>query len=434
MIKEITIPEIGENVESGDVVDILVKKGEKVTTDQGIIELETDKAVVEIPSPEDGTIVEILVKVGDEVKIGEVIARLDTEGKAAVAAEKETALPTEPVKEKPPEKKIEIKPGSKTGVPAQPVAEKTASSEPVTEHVIAPAAPSVRRLARELGADINLVPGSGPGGRISAEDVKKYVKGVVTGAGVRPSAKPAAAPLPDFSRWGEIERQPLSRVRRITAQNTAYAWNTVPHVTQFDKADITELEKFRKKYGEEIKKRGGKLTVTALLLKILGEALKQFPRFNTSLDMDGGQIIFKKYYHIGIAVDTERGLLVPVIRDVDKKNIEQLAVELADISERTRNKKVTPDELEGGTFTISNQGGIGGTDFTPIVYWPQAAIIGVSRSSVQPVYIDGKFEPRVILPLSLSYDHRLIDGADAARFLKWVAEALEHPLVLCFEK
>ena len=428
MIKEITIPEIGENVESGDVVEILVKKGEKVKTDQGIVELETDKAVVEIPSPEEGTIVEILVKVGDTVKIGAVIARLDTEGKAEVTEEKpeekETAPSAEPVKEKPPEKKIEVEAEVKIGEPAQPV----------TERAIAPAAPSVRRLARELGADINLVPGSGPGGRISAEDVKKYVKGVVAGAGARPSAKPAAAPLPDFRRWGEIEPQPLSRVRRITAENTAHAWNTVPHVTQFDKADITELEKFRKKYGEEIKKKGGKLTVTALLIKILGEALKQFPQFNTSLDIDNGRIIFKKYYHIGIAVDTERGLLVPVIRDVDKKNIEQLAVELTDISERTRNKKVTPDELEGGTFTISNQGGIGGTDFTPIVYWPQAAIIGVSRSSVQPVYIDGKFEPRVILPLSLSYDHRLIDGADAARFLKWVAEALEHPLVLCFEK
>jgi len=439
MIKDITIPEIGENVESGDVVEVLIKIGDRVKLDQGIVELETDKAVVEIPSPENGVITEILVKAGETVKIGQVIARLDAAGDAVV--EKKTK--PKPADKKPDaetlpeEKELEKQPKTET-----PVVEKQPAPEnphepvvpSVTSHEIAPAAPSVRKLARELGADINRVPGSGPGGRISAADVKQFVKGVVLGAKGTSADKVPSLPLPDFSQWGPVERQPISRVHRLTAESMSRSWTTVPHVTQFDEADITEFETFRKKFGPKIQESGGKLTVTALLLKILTEALKNFPQFNASLDLDNGEIIFKKHYHIGVAVDTERGLLVPVIKDTDKKNLEQLAIELTDISERARTKKINPDELVGGTFTISNQGGIGGVNFTPIVYWPQVAILGISRSSKKPVYINGQLEPRVVLPISLSYDHRVIDGADAARFMKWVADALEHPLVLCFEK
>jgi pyruvate dehydrogenase E2 component (dihydrolipoamide acetyltransferase) len=238
---------------------------------------------------------------------------------------------------------------------------------------------------------------------------------------------------PDFGRWGNIEREEMSKVRSITAKNMSAAWSAIPHVTQFDKADITELERFRKKYSRIVEDAGGKLTVTAVLLKVIAAALEHFPRFNASIDVGKNEIIYKKYYHIGMAVDTDRGLLVPVIRDVNKKSIVELAVELTELAEKARRKQIRPDDLEGGTFTISNQGSIGGTDFTPIIYWPQVAILGVSKASTLPAYIDGELKPRKILPLSLSYDHRVNDGADAARFLSWVVEALEHPLLLSFE-
>ncbi|MBD3403549.1 biotin/lipoyl-binding protein [candidate division GN15 bacterium] len=485
MIKEITIPEIGEKIESGKVVGVLVSEGDTVDVDQPLIEFETDKAVVEIPSTEKGKITEISVKDGDEVKIGEVFAKIDTEGKGseeeaegeekeekaekkkaepkeekAESADEEEEEPAEEEEKKPeepeeedseeeeepeekpreekkekPEKKDEkpaARKAAKDDRPAQPDAGEI-NGEP------APAAPSVRRLARELGADINAVEGSGPGGRITIDDVKAHVRGIVTSKKMpsEPSEQratgPQQRPLPDFSEWGEIDRQPMSRVRAITADSTGYAWNVVPHVTQFDRADVTELETFREKYSKAVEKAGGKLTVTAILLKVIVAALKKYPRFNASLDMEQEEIIYKDYYHIGMAVDTDRGLLVPVIRDVDKKSITDLALELIDLADRTRNKKVKPEEMEGGTFTISNQGSIGGVDFTPIVYWPQVAILGVSRSSVQPKYMDGEFKPRTILPLSLSYDHRMIDGADAARFLRWVVEALEHPFLMVFD-
>ncbi len=451
MIKDITIPDIGETVETGVVAGILVSVGDTVEVDQAIIEVETDKAVVEIPTKYSGKITEITVKADDEVKIGDIIAKIDTQD------EGEEKIPAEPkeVKEKPSEKeKAEEKPKKKEpekeAQPAEaekepkeetapPEKEKKEEPEPVkieaekaVEHQ-APAAPSIRRLARELGADINRVPGSGPGGRITQSDVKAYVKkhmtGVETGGGIIPSQRP----LPDFSKWGEISRNPMTKVRELTAVSMAHSWSVIPLVTQFDEADITEAEKFREKYHDEAEKAGARLTITAILMKIVAAALQRFPRFNASIDVANKEIIYKKYYHIAMAVDTERGLVVPVIRDVNKKSIVELAVALTDLGERTRNKKVKPDELEGGTFTISNQGSIGGTNFTPLVYWPQSAILGVSRASTQPRYIDGKFEPRIILPFTLSYDHRIIDGADAARFLRWVVEALEHPLLLNLE-
>jgi pyruvate dehydrogenase E2 component (dihydrolipoamide acetyltransferase) len=421
MIEEIKIPDIGESVEAADVVKVLVKVGDVVVAEQGIVELETDKAVVELPSPKAGKITEMLVKEGDVVKPGQVIGKIDVEADASataevaapkpeIAAEAEIAEPT-PLKTEPAE------PKEKKSEPAPP---------PPPSGKAAAAAPSVRRLARELGVAIEHVGGTGPGGRIMPEDIKNYVK-------LRMSAdKPAIAqkPLPDFSKWGRIVCEPMTKVRKLTSKSMTQAWTTVPHVTQFDEADISLAEEFRHNFGKRVESAGGKLTVTSLLLKVVATALQEFPKFNASIDPQSEELILKQYYHIGMAVDTERGLLVPVIRDVDQKNITELAIELTRLAERARTGKVSVDELEGGSFTISNQGSIGGTNFTPIVYWPQVAILGVSRGKRQQVWKDGEFAARMIMPLSLSYDHRIIDGAEAARFLRWVCQTLEQPFAL----
>jgi pyruvate dehydrogenase E2 component (dihydrolipoamide acetyltransferase) len=305
-----------------------------------------------------------------------------------------------------------------------------AQTQPPAETGAAPAAsPSVRRVARELGVDIRQVTATGPNGRISVEDVQAFVRGVMEG-GATPAGAPAAQPLPDFSKWGEIESKPINNIRRKTAEHLSHVWNVVPAVTQNDKADITALEEQRKKYSPIAEKAGGKMTVTAIALKVLAGAVKKFPQFAASLDLRRGQLIYKKYAHIGVAVDTDRGLLVAVIRDVDKKGILELSGELAKISEKARAGKLSLDEMSGGVITISNLGGIGGVGFSPIVNWPDVAILGISRGSVEPVWDGTQFQPRLMLPLSLSYDHRVIDGADAARFLRWVAEAFENPFVL----
>lgn len=442
MIKEIKIPEIGETVKSGEVISVLVSVGDVIDVDQSLIELETEKAVVEIPSTEKGKITEITVKEGDTIKIGQVIAKVETEAGdgGATNEEEEPEEKKEPEPEKKPEpepedevKPEEEKPEPKPQKPPQRKEKKPASA-PAKMGQLAPAAPSVRRLARELGADLDQIKGTGPGGRISLDDVKRYVRGAVGEENIAPSVISAGtSEMPDFAKWGEIHAEKISKVRGKIAESTSKSWMTIPHVTQYDQADITEVEKFREKYGRKAEEEGGKLTITILLMKVIAAALEKFPKFNASLDVGRGAIIYKGYYHIAIAVDTEHGLLMPVIRDVDKKSIIDLSAELVEMSERARRRRVMPDELEGGTFTISNQGGIGGTDFTPIIYWPQVAILGVSRASIKPIFIEGEFKPRKILPLSLSYDHRIIDGADAARFLGWVTEALEHPFLLEFE-
>jgi pyruvate dehydrogenase E2 component (dihydrolipoamide acetyltransferase) len=304
----------------------------------------------------------------------------------------------------------------------------------------APAAPSVRRLAREIGVDVTQVPGTGPGGRITQEDVKEFAKRVMHSIGSNgqaaaasgaPAARAVTGPaLPDFSKWGEVERKAMSGIRRKTSEHLSHAWNTIPHVTQFDKADITALEQVRKKYRAEVEKAGGNLTVTAVAAKVIASALKVFPQFNASVDPAGEAIVYKKYIHVGIAVDTENGLLVPVIRNADQKNLIQLSIEINQLAEKAKARKLTLDEMSGGSMSISNLGGIGGTMFTPIVNWPEVAILGISRGVFEPVWNGTTFEPRQMLPLSLSYDHRLIDGADAIRFLRWVAEALENPFAL----
>jgi pyruvate dehydrogenase E2 component (dihydrolipoamide acetyltransferase) len=298
----------------------------------------------------------------------------------------------------------------------------------------------VRRFARELGVDIHEVRPAEPGGRISEADVRAYVRRASIGneekegiGGPRAGVAARRPALPDFTRWGEVESRELTAVRRLTAEKMSASWQSVVHVTQFDRVDITAVSEFMRRKAERVADAGGKLTITAVLMKICAAALVKFPQFNASIDPDGNRLILKKYVHIGLAVDTPRGLLVPVVRDADRKTILELAVEIVALSGRARDKKITPDEMEGGTFTISNQGGIGGTDFTPVVFWPQAAILGVSRASTEPVYIDGELRPRQVLPLALSYDHRIADGADAARFLRWIREGIEHPLAMLFD-
>jgi pyruvate dehydrogenase E2 component (dihydrolipoamide acetyltransferase) len=444
MASEFRLPELGENVKSGDLVKVMVSAGDTVSQDQPVLELETDKATLEVPSPVSGTVQQVFVKDGDKVNVGQLIFTVNGSSDAAgakKAAPAEAPQPqgAEPKAQPAPEahptpeaEKSETAPLSTEEAErpesrrAQVIQMPARAPEPPAPGGLAPAAPSVRRIAREIGVDINRVAGSGPGGRIGAEDVKRYAREVI--GGKLPGAAPA--PLPEFSKWGEVEHKAITQVRRKTAEHMSLAWTTIPQVTQFDQADITRLEEMRKQYSERVEKAGGKLTVTAIALKVAAAALHVFPQFAASIDMARNEVVYKKYCHIGVAADTDRGLLVPVVRDVDKKNITQLSAELAGLTEKARNKKLSREEMEGGVFTITNLGGIGGTAFSPIVNYPEVAILGISRSRFEPVYVSGQFEPRLILPLSLSYDHRLIDGADAARFLRWVAEALEQPFLL----
>jgi len=545
-VADFTLPELGENIASGDVLRVLVKAGDQLAKDQPVVELETDKATIEVPSSVEGKISAVKVKQGDKVKVGQVIltvadaaegqegrkaegqeSRAEGQeggkerqeggkerqeggkerqeggkerqegGKEKAEGESEAQAEAAPKQADAPrpvakaEKKAESAVGANTaakvpsgepgleqhveGARRETAADKagtkraaaeSADSEeapeppprgqkeepqPRGQKVVdisrgarqpaeaaapeappAPAAPSVRRMARELGVDINEVPGSGPAGRISVDDVKAHAKRIVASPG---RAGAASVPLPDFTRFGDVERQPMRAVRRKTAEHLSAAWQTIPHVTQFDLADVTALEELRKKYAKQVEAAGGNLTVTAIAVKVVASALRVFPQFNVSIDLAADEIIVKKYVNIGVAVDTDRGLLVPVIRNADQKNIVQLAVELAQLSEKARTRKIALEEMQGGSFSISNLGGIGGTYFTPIVNAPEAAILGISRARVEPVYVkeSGQFAPRTMLPLSLSYDHRAIDGADGIRFLRWVAEALEQPFLLSLQ-
>jgi pyruvate dehydrogenase E2 component (dihydrolipoamide acetyltransferase) len=447
---EFRLQELGENISQGDLVRLMIAPGAKVSEGQPVMELETDKAVVEVPSTVSGIVNEVRVKEGEKIKVGQVIFTLQSSSGSPPEKTRPQREPVEHVSGQHGARlafqaaiRAEGKTEEQALPPDQPTPRPAAFSMPIqlgkvagTEHREAvPAAPHTRRLARELGVDIYEVQGRGPGGRISEDDVKTHAKAALTALATAAQAPARAghfiAPqLPDFAKWGKIERVSMRGVRRKTAEHVAESWNTIPHVTQHDRADITELEHLRARFAPKAEQAGGKMTVTAIALKVCAAALKIFPQFNATIDMEKEEIIYKQYIHIGVAADTDRGLLVPVIRDVDKKNIVELAVELSQLSQKARNKKITLADMEGGTFTITNLGGIGGTAFTPIVNHPEVAILGLSRSRTEPEWIGGKFEPRLILPLSLSYDHRLIDGADAARFLRWVAEAFEQPFLL----
>ncbi len=444
-VTEFKLPELGENVHQGDLVRLMVSPGASIAEGQPVMELETEKAVVEVPSSLTGIVKDVHVSQGQKIRVGQLIFTLEggatSQGhaqqpsryeethdharaafQAAIQSEgrtEEEALPPDQPRPEP------------VATFTMPLHLDRAAG--VDHRGPVPAAPHIRRLARELGIDIHNVPGSGPGGRISENDVKAFGKNLIISAatGAGPAATHTKQPsLPDFAKWGKIERVSMRGVRRKTAEHMWEAWSAIPHVTQQDKADITELEQLRQRFGPKAAEAGGKMTVTAIALKVCASALKIFPQFNASIDMEKEEIVYKQYINIGVAVDTDRGLLVPVIREVDKKNIVELAAELTQLSKKAREKKLTPNDMEGGTFTITNLGGIGGTGFSPIVNYPEVAILGLSRSSMEPVWMSNKFEPRQVLPLSLSYDHRLIDGADAARFLRWIAEAFEQPFLL----
>jgi len=442
-VTEFKLPELGENIHQGDLVRLMISPGAIISEGQPVMELETDKAVVEVPSPVSGMVKDVLVAQGDKIKVGQVVFTLEP-GATSQPHAQQPSRADESHQHEQQAFQAAIQSEGRTEEEALPpdqprTAPVATFSMPLdldraagVEHRgPVPAAPHVRRLARELGVDIHNVPGTGPGGRISEDDVKAYTKTLLaSGTGTAAATHLKQPALPDFSKWGKIERVSMRGVRRKTAEHMWEAWNAIPHVTQNDKADITELEQLRTRFGPKAVEAGGKMTVTAIALKVCASALKIFPQFNASIDMEKEEIVYKQFINIGVAVDTDRGLLVPIIRDVDKKNIVELAAELTQLSKKARDKKLAPADMEGGTFTITNLGGIGGTGFSPIVNYPEVAILGLSRSSMEPVWMNGRFEPRMVIPLSLSYDHRLIDGADAARFLRWIAEAFEQPFLL----
>ncbi|HEX7570072.1 MAG TPA: 2-oxo acid dehydrogenase subunit E2 [Verrucomicrobiae bacterium] len=411
---DVKLPKLGEGADSGVVVNVFVKEGDQVARDQAILELENEKAVASIPSTAAGVVTKIYVKSGDKISVGQRLLSLsggDQPVAAAVPAAKRAAPEPEP------ETLVE-----------EPAAE---AGEEIPKPVAAPvASPSVRRLARELGIDLSKVRGSEAGGRIARGDLRAYIARLQKAAdkpkvAATAPAKPVAESI-DFSKWGPVTKKPLTPLRQVIARRMWENWNAIPHVTQFDDADFTRLNELRKKFASAYEQKGAKLTLTPLVLKAIVETLKKHPIFNSSLDEVAQEIVFKEYFHIGIAVDTEQGLIVPVIRDVDKKSVFDLAKELEQLAQKARDRKVTGDELKGGTFTISNQGAIGGAHFTPIVNKPEVAILGLGRGAMKPVVRDGKVEARMMTPLGLSYDHRVIDGGAAARFMVDLVTAMEN--------
>jgi len=449
---EIRVPDIGDFSDI-PVIELLVAEGDRVDAEDGLITLESDKATMEVPTPSAGVIRELKVKLDDTVSEGDVVAILEVEadsGDGGETAEQDESPAEQAETEAEPEAEPEVQPAAESSEESAPEADADAGSRtaeaaageqrPTGAAAVDPskvpyASPVVRRYARELGVDLGRVEGSGSKGRITRDDVTAFVKRVMTD----PTAAPAAAgggiggltldfpalQMPDFSRFGEVERQSLTRIQKISAGHLHRNWVGIPHVTQHDEADITDMEAFRQANVEDARAQGFKLTPLVFLIKAMVASLKKFPRFNASLDSDGETLILKKYYNVGVAVDTPDGLVVPVIRDCDRKGIMELAAELAEVSERAREQKLKPADIQGGCISISSLGGIGGTAFTPIINAPEVAILGVSRSSMKPVWDGEQFRPRLMLPLSLSYDHRVIDGAAAARFVRFLGSRLE---------
>jgi len=417
--KVLTVPDIGD-ASDVDVIEVLIHEGDAIEKDQSLIVLETDKATMEVPASDAGKVLEVTVKVGDKVSQGDVIGKIQSQSSASKTAPQLPAPEAKP-----------------TPVPAAPVSAPSSRTAPVPEHPqmkkrassggVVHASPAVRRFARELGADLSQVKGSGPKGRIVKDDVQNFIKFELSRPKATASTGAFAMPeMPevDHAKWGDVDTQPLSRIQKISSVNLHRNWITIPHVTQHEDADITELDAFRKSLKEEAVKDGVRLTPLAFIMKGLVHTLKAFPKFNASLANDGENLILKNYFHIGVAVETPNGLTVPVIRDVDQKGIYQLAQELGEISAKAREMKLSADDMQGSSFTISSLGGIGGTAFSPIVKWPDVAILGLSRNKMQPVWNGKEFVPRLMLPMSLSYDHRVIDGADAARFVVHLSQTL----------
>ena len=411
MIKDILLPDLGEGIEGAEVSEVAVALGDTITAEDTILVLESDKASMEIPAEVNGTVTEIAVAAGDEVKTGQILIKIEISDSTdaiveePVLSEETDQIATSPEKEKPPE------------VTLYPVIEDTSSTENVF------ASPGVRRLARELGINLQIIKGSGPKRRVTKDDLNGYIKlQMAMSAG----SIPAPQPVIDFSQWGDVEVQKLTKIKRITGERLQQAWQLIPHVTQFDAADITDLDSLRKEVKKAGAEKGIKVTFLPFLMKALSVVLKEMPEFNSSLDHNNENLVLKNYYHLGVAVDTPRGLTVPVVRDVDQKSVFELSDELMDLSSRARDKKLKPNELKGGTFTISSLGGIGGTGFSPIVNPPEVAIMGVSRSAWKEVYdkVSREFVAKFIMPFSLSYDHRVIDGAAAAAFTSRFADVL----------
>ena len=412
---DVKLPKLGEGADSGVVVNVFVKEGDTVTKDQAVIELENEKAVASIPATEGGVVTKVHVKAGDKISAGQRILTLAVASASAPAVAKPAAAPAamRPVAE------------------PEPEADQVAGESVEAENAAPVASPSLRRMARELGINLGKVRGSGPGGRIEMSDVRAYLQRLEKAAAAKVSGahgvpRPAAAAEPiDFSKWGPVTRKSLTPLRQVIARRMWENWNAIPHVTQFDDADFTRLNELRKQYAAAYEAKGSKLTLTPLVLKAVAATLKKHPLFNSSLDEVANEIVLKEYIHLGIAVDTEAGLIVPVLRDVDKKSVLELAKELEILAQKARDRKVSGDELKGGTFTISNQGAIGGAHFTPIVNKPEVAILGLGRGALKPVVRDGKVEVRLMTPLGLSYDHRVIDGGAAARFIVDLVAALQ---------
>lgn len=415
---DLKLPPLGEGVDSGSVVSILVKEGDQVQKGQGIIELETGKAVAPVPASAAGKVTKIIVNVGDKISVGQAILSLD--GGAAAPAKPAAAKPAAAA---PAPRAARPAPAAQPPPEEAPAEEAPALEEEDTSGPEPASSPTIRRVARELGINLRKIRGSENGGRIVMADVRAYIDRLQrlaaqprTTAAAGAPAKPAPEKI-DFSKWGQIAKRPMTPLRKVIAQRMGESWNAVPRVTQFDEADITVLNDLRKKHSEAYDKKGARLTLTSFALKIVADALKKHPVFNTSIDQAAGEVIYKEYFHIGIAVDTEQGLIVPVLKDADKKDVLTLSKELNDIAVKTRDRKIGLEDLQGGTFTISNQGGIGGRHFTPIINLPETAILGLGRGVMQAVVRDGKIEPRLMLPLALSYDHRVIDGGAAVRFM-----------------
>ncbi len=418
-VQAVVVPDVG-GAKDVEVIEILVTVGATVVADEGLVTLESDKASMDVPAPLAGIVKEIKVTVGDKVNEGSVILLLETTDSGNTSVATKPAAVTTPI----------------ATVDKQPIMNVAALTPfdnqiaTINRSATVYAGPAVRRIAQEFGINLTKVAGSGRKGRITSQDVQAYVKGLMqkieSGAGLGGGLDLLPWPKVDFSKFGTVETKALNKIKRATARNLHRNWVMIPHVTQFDEVDITDLEEFRKKHKEEAEKKGYKLTPLVFIMKAVVAALQQFPQFNASLDESGENLIVKKYYNIGVAVDTPNGLVVPVLRDVDKKAIHELAIELAAISIKARDKGLSMQEMQGGNFTISSLGGIGGTAFTPIVNAPDVAILGVSRSSIKPMYQDNQFQPRLMLPLSLSYDHRVIDGADGARFITYLNQCLTN--------